>query len=325
MIRMPSKTLWVLSAPAAPYLKLLAQLPDSTNIVTGDSDESFANAPDPDAVMCGIGMGGLLKRQWPRISKAAWLHSFSAGVEHILFPDLVASKQPMTNAKGVFARSLGEYAIAAALFFAKDFRRMLESQRKGVWDSFELIDELTGATLGIVGYGGIGRETAKRAKAMGMKVLALRRNTGLSDGDANVDQVYSPAELETMLPLCDYVVVAAPNTPETAGMIAEKQLRLLKPNAVLMNLGRGPVIVEKDLIRALEEKWFRGAALDVFDVEPLPAGHAFYKLENVLLSAHCADHTARWLEESMQFFVENFLRFDKGEPLQNVVDKAAGY
>ncbi len=322
---MPSKTLWVLSAPAAPYLRLLTQLPDSTHIVTGDSEEAFATAPDPDAVMCGIGMGGLLRRMWPRCGKAQWLHSFSAGIEHIMFPELVESAMPMSNAKGVFARSLGEYAIAAALFFAKDFRRMLAAQERGEWDSFDLVDELTSATMGIVGYGGIGRETARRAKAMGMKVLALRRNTGLSDGDANVDKVYSPAELETMLPLCDYVVVSAPNTPETNGMIAAKQLRLLKKNAVLMNLGRGPVIVEKDLIQALEEKWFRGAALDVFDVEPLPAGHAFYRLKNVLLSAHCADHTENWLEESFQFFVDNFLRFDRGEALQNLVDKKAGY
>lgn len=322
---MASKTLWILSAPTAPHLRLLAQLPDSTHIVTGDNEEAFHSAPDPNAVMCGIGQSGLLKRLWPRVSKAQWLHSFSAGIEHMLFPELVESPLPMSNARGVFARSLGEYAIAAALFFAKDFRRMLDSQARGVWDSFDTIGELSGATMGIVGYGSIGHETARRAKAMGMRVFALRRNTTRSEGDPFVDRVFTPAELDAMLPLCDYVVAAAPNTPETKGMIAEPQLRLMKKTAVLMNLGRGPVIVEQDLVRALEQGWIKGAALDVFDVEPLPAGHPFYRLTNVLLSAHCADHTDGWVEESFQFFIDNYLRFHRGEPLLNIVDKKAGY
>lgn len=322
---MPLDTLWVLSNPAAPYLRLLEQLPDSTHIITGDSEQAFATAAAPDAVMCGIGQGGLMRTMWPRIAGAKWVHSFSAGIENVLFPELAESAIPMSNAKGVFGRSLGEYAIAAALYFAKDFRRMIASQDRGEWDCYDVIEELTGRTMGIVGYGGIGREAAQRAKAMGMKVFALRRNPAQSAGDANVDRSFSPDQLHELLPLCDYLVVSAPNTPETLGLIGEKQLRLMKPASVIMNLGRGPVIVEKDLIRALEENWIKGAALDVFDVEPLPAGHAFYRLKNVLLSAHCADHTPGWLEESMQFFVDNCLRFHRGQPLENVVDKKAGY
>lgn len=322
---MPAHTLWVLSNPAAPYLRLLEQLPDSTHIVTGDSEEAFANAPDPDAVMCGIGQAPLMQKLWPKVSRARWVHSFSAGIENVLFPELAESSIPMSNAKGVFGRSLGEYAIAAALYFAKDFRRMIASQDQGVWDCYDVIEELTGRTMGIVGYGGIGRESAQRAKAMGMKVFAMRRNVAQSAGDPNVDRVFGADQLEELLPLCDYVVVSAPNTPETKGMIGAKQLRLMKPTAVLMNLGRGPVIVEQDLIQALEEKWIKGAALDVFDIEPLPEGHAFYRLKNVLLSAHCADHTPGWLEESMQFFVDNFNRFHRGAPLENLVDKRAGY
>ncbi|MBL8173459.1 MAG: D-2-hydroxyacid dehydrogenase [Bryobacterales bacterium] len=321
---MPICTLWIMNKPAARYLRLLEQLPETVDLIVGDSEEAFQKAPRPDAVFCGIGMGGLVKTMWPRVSEARWMHSFAAGLESILFPELVASPMTMSNAKGVFGPSLGEFAIASALYFAKDLRRMVENQAAGKWDPFD-VEELAGATLGIVGYGGIGREAAKRAKAMGMKVLALRRHPGQSAGDGNVDAVYAPAELDEMVAASDYLVVSAPNTAETRGMIGEAQLRKMKKTAVLINVGRGPVVVESALIQALEEGWIKGASLDVFDEEPLPEGHAFYRLKNVLLSPHCADHTPTWLEDSMQFFVDNCQRFLKGEPLENVVDKSLGY
>ncbi|MBI3208242.1 MAG: D-2-hydroxyacid dehydrogenase [Candidatus Solibacter usitatus] len=321
---MSSLTLWVFSNPAASYLKLLEQLPAETNIVTGNTDELFHSAPDPDAVMIGFGQGALLQKQWPRVSRARWLHSFSAGLETTLFPELVESSIPMSNAKGVFGRSLGEFAIASALYFAKDFRRMMRSQQEGKWDPYDVV-ELTGKTFGIVGYGGIGREAAQRAKAMGMRVLALRRHPEKSADDPHIDAAYGMDALDSLIEASDYLLVAAPNAPGTQGMIGEKQFSKMKPDAVVINLGRGPVIAEDALIRALEQRRIKGAALDVFDVEPLPAGHAFYRLDNVLLSPHCADHTPGWMDESMQFFVENFHRFANGEPLQNLVDKRLGY
>ncbi|MBI3682127.1 MAG: D-2-hydroxyacid dehydrogenase [Acidobacteria bacterium] len=321
---MSGQVLWVLNNPAAGYLRLLDQLPGSTHIVAGDQKEIFDPAPDPDAVFCGIGKGKLLEEVWPRVSRARWLHSFTAGLEHVLFPALVESAIPMTNAKGVYGRSLGEFAIAAALYFAKDFRRMVRSQEAGEWDPYD-VEELAGKTFGILGYGGIGREAARRAHALGMKVIAIRRHPEQSGSDPLLEQVLPPAALRDMLARCDYVLVSAPNTPQTRGLIGAAELRRMKPSAVLINVGRGPVVSEPALIRALEEGWIKGAALDVFDVEPLPSGHAFYRLSNVLLSPHCADHTPTWLEDSMQFFVANFHRFMRGEPLENLVDKKLGY
>jgi len=313
-----------MNKPAARYLRLLEQLPETVNIIVGDSEEAFATAPRPDAVFCGIGMGGLVRSMWPRVSEARWLHSFAAGLESILFPELVASPILMTNAKGVFGPSLGEFVITSALYFAKDLRRMVESQAAGKWDPFD-VEELAGATLGIVGYGGIGRQAARRAKAMGMKVLALRRHPGQSQDDPNLDAVYPHTAVDELVAACDYLVVSAPNTPDTRGMIGEAQLRKMKKTAVLINVGRGPVVVESALIQALEEGWIKGASLDVFDMEPLPQGHAFYRLKNVLLSPHCADHTPTWLEDSMQFFVDNCQRFLNGDALENLVDKSLGY
>ncbi|MDQ2901722.1 MAG: D-2-hydroxyacid dehydrogenase, partial [Acidobacteriota bacterium] len=173
--------------------------------------------------------------------------------------------------------------------------------------------------------GDIGRATAQRARALGMKVLAMRRRPELSRGDECVAEVFAWERKLEMLPRCDYVVAAAPLTPETKGMIGAPEFASMKRSAVIMNVGRGPVIDEPAMIRALEEKRIKGAALDVFDSEPLPAGHPFYRMENVLMSAHCADHTSDWLEQAMTFFLQNFERFRKGEPLVNVVDKREGY
>ena len=166
---------------------------------------------------------------------------------------------------------------------------------------------------------------AERAKPFGCKILALRRKPENSAGDPLIDRAFAPSQISDMLAACDFVVAAAPATPETRGMIGTAQIAALKSSAVVINIGRGPVIDEAALIAALESNKIRGAALDVFTVEPLPAGHAFYKMQNVLLSPHSADHTAGWRDRAVQFFLDNFARFAKGEPLENVVDKHAGY
>lgn len=254
-----------------------------------------------------------------------WVHSKAAGLDTVLFPELVESPVPLTNGRGVFSQSLGEFALAAVLYFAKDLRRMVRNQMAGRWEQFD-VEEVTGQTAGIVGYGDIGRAAATRLRAMGMRILALRRQgPAIYNVDPLVDQVYGPDRRLEMLARCDYVVVAAPLTPETRGLIGEAEFAAMKANAVVINVGRGPVIDEAAIVKALSEHRIRGAALDVFNREPLPEGHPFYQLENLLLSPHCADHTADWQEQAMRFFVQQFERFRKGEPLLNVVNKKLGY
>jgi phosphoglycerate dehydrogenase-like enzyme len=322
---MRSLKLLVLNDPVARYLKALARLPENVDLVVGDSPESFAeHAADADAVFIGLNKAGLFHEVWPSTRRVQWVHSFSAGVEPVLTPEFVASPVPLTNGRGVFARSLSEFVIAAILFFAKDLRRMVRNQDAGKWEQFD-VEEIFGKTLGVVGYGEIGRASAMRAHALGMHVIAMRRNPESSLEDPYADKVLGPdARLELMAE-SDYVVVAAPDAPHTRGLIGEAELRAMKPTAVIINVGRGPVIVESALIRALEEKWIRGAALDVFDTEPLPSAHPFWKLDNVLLSPHSADHTATWLDDAMGLFVENFQRFADGQPLLNIVNKHGGY
>jgi phosphoglycerate dehydrogenase-like enzyme len=140
-----------------------------------------------------------------------------------------------------------------------------------------------------------------------------------------VDRVYGGAELDSLLAASDYLLLSAPLTDETRGMIGAEQLARMKSSGVLINLGRGPLVVETALVEALRQEKLRGAVLDVFDKEPLPAGHPFYSFDNVLLSPHCADHTATWMEDAMQLFVENLELFRAGRPLKNLTDKKKGY
>jgi len=253
-----------------------------------------------------------------------WIHTRYAGLDRALFPALVEHPVPVTNGSGVFSQSLGEFAMLGALYFAKDVPRLLKAKAARRWDIFDC-DEVRKQTMGIVGYGDIGRAVARRAKALGMRVLALRRNTAPRPGDEYVDQLFSSSALLEMLPQCDYVVAAAPLTRETQGMIGAGEFAAMKRDAIIMNIGRGPVIDESAMIEALRSGRIRGAALDVFEVEPLPAESPLWEMENVLLSPHCTDHTRDWLADAANFFAEQLGRWRAGEPLKNIVDKKAGY
>jgi phosphoglycerate dehydrogenase-like enzyme len=253
-----------------------------------------------------------------------WIHARYAGLDNLLFPELVESPVLLTNGSGVFSQSLGEFVILGALYFAKDVPRFLNAKAERRWDVF-YVHEVSRQTMGIVGHGDIGRAIARRAKALGMRVLALRRDPSPRAGDEHVDRVYATADIHTMLPECDYVALAAPLTPETKGLMGPREFASMKPEAIIMNVGRGPVIDEPAMIEALQSKKIRGAALDVFAVEPLPQDSPLWAMENVLISPHAADHTATWHDDSMDFFLAQFARWRNGEPLKNVVDKRAGY
>lgn len=323
---MPPITLVITGDRHAAYLKRLDRLPPDTRVIAGtDLAEMTKAAPEADVILNGeFKEPKLLKTIFPLAKKVRWVHILSAGVENVLSPEIVASPVPFTNGRGVFKRPLAEWAVGAMLYFLYDFRRLIRQQDAGVWADFD-IEELDGKVIGIVGYGEIGKAVAERAKPFGCRILALRRKPENSVGDPLVDKAYAPAQIDEMLAQCDFVVASAPNTPKTRGLIGARQIELLKPSAVVINIGRGPVIDEASLIAALESNKIRGAALDVFTVEPLPEGHPFYKLKNVLLSPHSADHSVGWRDRAVDFFIENFARFTKGEPLENVVDKHAGY
>jgi phosphoglycerate dehydrogenase-like enzyme len=309
---MTPHTLLVLNDPAAAHLKWLDKLPAGVRIAAGASADAFRQAaPEADVMLVGAVPRQLVEDVFAMAPKLQWVHVMWAGLDSLLFPALVESPVVLTNGRGVFARSLAEFALAGMLWFAKDIRRMRRQQREGRWEKF-IVEELHGKRLGIIGHGSIGRAVAALAAAFGMKVIGVGRTSPRD-------------EFDELIETSDYIVVSAPLTPETRGLVGEAEFRRMRPEAVLINVGRGPVVDEKALIAALEQGRIRGAVLDVFDQEPLPPGHPFWSLDNVLLSPHCADNTPTWLDEAMQLFLENFERYASGQPLKNVVDKKAGY
>jgi phosphoglycerate dehydrogenase-like enzyme len=318
-------TVVVLGDKAEPTLKKLDEIGPGVKVyIAKTADELGPALADARVLFNWSGTRAEIKRVLETAPKLEWIHARYAGLDGLLFPELIEHHVPLTNGRGTFSQSLGEFIIAGALYWAKDLPRMLRAKTEHRWDVFDVL-ELSAQTIGIVGHGDIGRAIARRAKAFGMRVLALRRDPAPRPGDEDVDRVYATKDLHAMLPECDYVAVAAPLTPTTKHLMSTAEFNQMKHDAIIMNVGRGPVIDEAAMVEALRSKRIRGAALDVFEVEPLPKESPLWDMDNVLISPHTADHTKDWLNDAAGFFLEQFARWKKGEPLKNVVDKRAGY
>ncbi|HET7275611.1 MAG TPA: D-2-hydroxyacid dehydrogenase [Longimicrobiaceae bacterium] len=258
-----------------------------------------------------------------------WVHSAAAGVGSSLFPAMRDSDIVLTNSAGVHAPPMAEWAIAVILYFARGLDFALRAQARSRWDKAPFEDESTpvreisGATLGIVGLGGIGREIATRASALGMRVIGTRRTPG--EPPPGVDRVSGPESLPDLLEESDFIVIAVPDTAATRGVIGAAELARMRPDAVLVNLARGPVVDETALIDALSSGRLRGAALDVFNEEPLPASSPLWKLPNVLITPHVSPTSRGYWKRETDLIVENLRRYLAGEEMLNVVDKVGGY
>jgi len=325
-----SKTNLLVICPPDHYaLRNLEPLRDLAEISISNHEAELEKLAPGAEVILFSGLTGKavnFREVWKHAKTVRWVHSLSAGVEKVLFPELIESSVPVTNARGVFKRSLAEFAMLGMLFHYKKVRRLIDNQRDHKWDNFS-VTFVNDRVMGVVGYGEIGRECALLAKGLGVKVHAVRRNPERSASDPILERVFKLEELPEMLAEIDVLVCAAPLTPETHHMISDAQFKAMKPTAIVINVGRGPVIDEAALIRALQNKVIAGAALDVFEAEPLLESSPLWDMDNVLISPHCTDRTENpdWLDLSMRLFVANFHRYQKGEALENVVDKKAGY
>lgn len=269
-----------------------------------------------------------------------WVQGHFAGVDHFLDHPLL-ERVTLTTASGVHAPNMAEYILMMMLAVAHHLPRMIEYQKKVAWpkERWALFAprELRGGTVGIVGYGSVGREVARVAKVFGMRVLAMKRDVqraadegwGLSGvGDPaveNVEHLYPPEALRSMLSESDFVVLTLPLSPATRGLIGAEALKAMKREAILINVARGGVVDEAALIEALRAGAIGGAALDVFVEEPLPAASPLWTLPNVILSPHISGFTPEYDNRAMALFAENLRRYVAGEPLLNRVDVTRGY
>lgn len=271
----------------------------------------------------------LRAEQLAAAKKLRWLHSPATGIHQLMYPEMIASDVVVTNAREIHGPVVAEHAIALVLALAKRLPQAMRYQAKKHWAQQTLWDErprpreVAGATVAVVGMGSIGREFTARAKALGMRVLAVRENP--TKGPAGADAVYSGAQLNEVLPQADYVLLCAPITPDTTGMMNRERLALMKPDAFLLNVSRGPLIDEPALLDTLRRRAIAGAALDVLIEEPLLPESPFWELENLFITPHTAAVTERLWERHYQQISENLKRFLAGKPLLHEVNKKGGY
>ena len=263
-----------------------------------------------------------LRENWDAAWSLQWVHVSAAGVSQLLFDELIRSDVTYTNSRGVLSRAIAEFALGFVLDMAKDSQGSFRLQQEQRWQH-RVTRKIQGQSALVVGSGSIGREIARLFRAVGMEVSGAGRAARPVDPD--FDRVHSSRDLASTVHDYDYVVLAAPLTTETRGLVNADVLAAMKPSARLINVGRGELVDTEALTEALASGCIAGAALDVVHPEPLPEGHALWSIENVIISPHMSGDTEDYLDDLSKLFVDNLRRYCKGQPLLNVVDKDLGF
>ncbi len=319
----PELKIRVLGQEARQLFRAGTRYPSELQAVTGleELTEALAEA-DVLFSFWGGSIAGIadFRKAAPRLR---WVQLTHAGAERV-DANLIEQGVTFTTAGGLAATPIAEYVLSCMLMLAKGWPDLIRSQEKHEWRRF-MPQELYGKTVGIVGMGYIGSEVARLAKAFGCRVLGIRRSFDRRGLDSVADEAVPPSQLSDLLEESDFVVIAAPLTPETRGMIGRTQLDVMKPTAFLINIARGALVDQEALIQALKSGTIAGAGLDVFTPEPLPADSELWDLPNVLISPHISGGTPIYNQRATDIFIANLRRFLAGEQLVNVVDPARGY
>ena len=263
-----------------------------------------------------------------RSDRLKWIHIGAAGVEDSLFDEIINSKVVITNAKGINSKSVAEFVLSQILYFSKRFSECLDFKNHRDWNQWKIAKkttQLSESTLGIIGYGQIGKEITKLAKSFGMRVIATRRLQKIKESKTTVDLLLPMSDIDIILKESDYISLACPLTPITKNMINKKSFKLMKNSAVFINTSRGGIVNELDLINALKKKEIQGAALDVFSSEPLDKTSELFNLENVFLSPHISGNFSRYQEIMMRQFGDMLSRFIDNKSFKNRVCKKRLY
>ena len=257
-----------------------------------------------------------------RQGRLRWIQSSAAGLDHCLVPAVVESPVIVTSASGVLADQVTEHTIALLTALTRSLPVFFRAQQQREFIRRPTRD-LTGATVGIVGMGGVGRRLVEVLAAFKTRILAT--DWYPIDKPPQVESLWPPERLDEMLPLVDVLILSVPLTDRTRGMIGAREISLLKPGSLLVNVARGPLVVEDALVAALRSGHLAGAAVDVTATEPLPATSALWELPQVIITPHVGGQSARRIDNMTDFFCENLRRDQAGEPLRNLVDKRLGF
>jgi phosphoglycerate dehydrogenase-like enzyme len=319
----------------ARLLKVRAAAGDMVVVNATDETEALHAIPDATAFF-----GKITPRLLVAAPKLQWVQSPTASLEHYIFPELVEHPCILTNMRGLFSDVIADQVFGYIICFARNIHHYIRQQQQALWRPVggeeERVSFATGpgvvnaidrahlhladCTLGIVGLGAIGSEVARRGKAFHMRILAVDpQHTVALEGVATV---WKPDRLPELLAASDFVVIAAPHTPETEKLFRRPQFQQMKRSAFLINIGRGAIVDLADLVAALLAKEIAGAGLDVFETEPLPADHPLWRMDNAIITPHVAGYSPRIAERHLGVLLENIHRFRSGTPLQNVVNKA---
>jgi phosphoglycerate dehydrogenase-like enzyme len=320
------KVLVSFDLPSAYVEKIRSVSPTLEVVQSADKDEALRLIKDADILFAGFFSRDL----FIAAKNLKWIQAWGAGVDRILLPEVVNSRVIVTNAGGIHPTPISEHVIGLMLCLSRKLHLFIRNQAEKKWrryesdDPTEQVEELTDKTVGIVGLGRIGTEIARKAKCLGLRVIATKRDPSTS-GLASIDRLLYPKDLNILLAESDFVVLSIPLTRETQGMIGEQQLRTMKRTSYLINVSRGKIVQEDKLVEALKQGWIAGAGLDTFENEPLPESSELWSFKNVIITPHIAGLTPYYEERLTSIFCENLNRFTRKEPMINVVDKTLGY
>ena len=300
----------------------MARIAEHADLRYATGDQLPEALPGADALFVWAFRSQAIADAWPHADQLRWIHSASAGVDRLLFPELRDSPVQLTNSRGVFDQPIAEYVLGTVLTFAKDMHTTLRLQDAKQW-KHRVTERIGGKTALVIGTGPIGRAIARQLTAAGLRVTGAGRTA--RTGDPDFGDVHASDNLPAVAGDFDYVVLVAPLTPQTHGLINADVLAAMRPTARFINVGRGELVDQPALTSALQQHHIAGAALDVFDTEPLPQDSPLWDMPHVLISPHMSGDTLGWTDELVDLFLTNLRAYTDGTDLRNVVDKHRGY
>lgn len=315
----PVSTVLVLNNLADRHINAIQDVLPEIKIITSELEHAGEYIADTD-ILVAWGWADI-RPLYLAAPKLKWVHALSAGVEKLAFPEIQASNTILTNSKGIHGIPVSEHVFSLLLAFTRGLNLFIRQQTAGLWKRVPT-DEIYEKTIGIVGLGSIGREIAKKAKCLGMDVVAVKREMTT---EMFVDKLFKPEQIEEMLAISDFVVVALPLVEGTEGLFDLKKFSAMKPSAYFINIARGAIVHENDLAIALEQGLIKGAGLDVFEHEPLPATSPLWQRSNVIITPHVAALSPYYLDRAVKLFIDNLTRYTQNREMFNVVDKVKGY